>query len=111
MNREGKPPRLRQLRWLARNLFEDAATPPCGDARRGISLNWNWFTASGLVFPLHQTQGVSPGQTQGLRPGLNSSAASRVILNSLREWLSERVGSRPFGAIDLPGEASQRGTT
>src|SRR2546425_4651855 len=100
MNREGKPPRLRQLRWLARNLFEDAATPPCGDARRGISLNWNWFTASGLVFPLHQTQ--------GLRPGLNSSAASRVILNSLREWLVQRVRSRHCGSIDLQWEPSHR---
>src|SRR5439155_20831430 len=29
----------------ARNLLDDAATPPCGDARRGITLDSNLFTA------------------------------------------------------------------
>ena len=36
--RKGKPPRLRRLRWLREIYFDDAATPPCGDARRGITL-------------------------------------------------------------------------
>src|SRR5437773_12329527 len=30
----------------ARNFIDDAATPPCGDARRGITLDSNLFTAS-----------------------------------------------------------------
>src|SRR5213594_3910338 len=29
----------------ARNFIDDAATPPCGDARRGITLDSNSFTA------------------------------------------------------------------
>jgi len=29
----------------ARNFLDDAATPPCGDARRGITLDSNLFTA------------------------------------------------------------------
>src|SRR5204863_4402601 len=37
MNPKGKPPRLRLLRWLRQIFFDDAATPPCGDARRGIT--------------------------------------------------------------------------
>ena len=36
--RKGKPPRLRRLRWLRDIYFDDAASPPCGDARRGITL-------------------------------------------------------------------------
>jgi len=32
----GKPPRLRD-QWMLRDIFLLAATPPCGDARRGIS--------------------------------------------------------------------------
>src|SRR5882724_10030991 len=28
----------------ARNFLDDAATPPCGDARRGITLDSNLFT-------------------------------------------------------------------
>src|SRR5206468_10126561 len=30
----------------ARNLLDDAATPPCGDARRGITLDSNLFHSS-----------------------------------------------------------------
>src|SRR5439155_21923955 len=37
MNPKGKPPRLRLLRWLRQIFFDDAATPPCGGARRGIT--------------------------------------------------------------------------
>src|SRR5437867_13350815 len=37
MNPKGKPPRLRLLRWLRQIFFDDAATPPCSDARRGIT--------------------------------------------------------------------------
>ena len=33
---KGKPPRLRPLRRLRAILSVGAATPPCGDARRGI---------------------------------------------------------------------------
>src|SRR5436309_13894774 len=29
----------------ARNFLDDAATPPCGRARRGITLDFNLFTA------------------------------------------------------------------
>src|SRR6266699_518223 len=46
MNPKGKPPRLRLLRWLRQIFFDDAATPPCGGARRGITLDSNFFTAS-----------------------------------------------------------------
>src|SRR5436853_6160504 len=37
MNPKGKPPRLRLLWWLRHIFFDDAATPPCGGARRGIT--------------------------------------------------------------------------
>src|SRR5437867_8288431 len=37
LNPKGKPPRLRLLRWLRQIFFDDAATPPCGGARRGIT--------------------------------------------------------------------------
>src|SRR6266516_4619553 len=37
MNPKGKPPQLRLLRWLRQIFFDDAATPPCGGARRGIT--------------------------------------------------------------------------
>src|SRR6188474_974723 len=30
----------------SRNFFDDAATPPCGDARRGLALDSNLFTPS-----------------------------------------------------------------
>src|SRR5436190_1514407 len=39
----GKPPRLRLLRRLRGILFDDAATPPCLDARRGV------LTATSLI--------------------------------------------------------------
>src|SRR5438093_10102848 len=42
MRTKGKPPRLRQLRWLREILLDDADTPPCGDARRGIALDSNF---------------------------------------------------------------------
>src|SRR5207249_7875917 len=37
MNPKGKPPRLRLLRWHRQIFFDDAATHPCGSARRGIT--------------------------------------------------------------------------
>src|SRR5437763_15156807 len=37
MNPKGKPPRLRLLRWLRQIFSDDAATLPCGGARRGIT--------------------------------------------------------------------------
>src|SRR5213593_1637175 len=37
MDAKGKPPRLRPLRSLRDIFLDDAATPPCGDARRGIT--------------------------------------------------------------------------
>src|SRR5204862_6778318 len=46
INPKGKPPRLRLLRWLRQIFFDDAATPPCGGARRGITPDSNFFTAS-----------------------------------------------------------------
>src|SRR6266850_6512325 len=30
------------------NVTAGDIPPPCGDARRGISLNWSWFTAGPL---------------------------------------------------------------
>src|SRR5687767_13583021 len=34
----GKPPRPRCQRMLRNNVYTRAATPPCGDARRGLRL-------------------------------------------------------------------------
>jgi hypothetical protein len=42
----GKPPRPRYQRKLRDVFFDRSATPPCGDARRGIALDANFFTAS-----------------------------------------------------------------
>src|SRR5439155_10998377 len=40
-----KPPLIAASASVAaRNLLDDAATPPCGDARRGITLDSNLFT-------------------------------------------------------------------
>src|SRR5262249_14202799 len=37
METKGKPPGLRRASVAARNSLDDAATPPCGDARRGTT--------------------------------------------------------------------------
>jgi hypothetical protein len=43
---EGKPLRPRDNRRLRDYLFDRSDTPPCGDARRGISAPVNLFTGS-----------------------------------------------------------------
>ena len=55
----------------ARNFVDDAATPPCGDARRGIALYCNSFTPS-------MTAGfiVADGKTGGHRPPLQQPNGS-----------------------------------
>src|SRR5438105_14927723 len=41
-----KPAPVASVSVAARRFLDDATTPPCGDARRGIVLDSNLFTAS-----------------------------------------------------------------
>src|SRR6266516_1272998 len=55
------------LGLAARNFLDDAATPPCGRARRGITLDSNLFTA-----PMTARISLNLGRTGGHRPPLQS---------------------------------------
>src|SRR5437667_1836150 len=71
MNPKGKPPRLRLLRWLRQIFFDDAATPPCGGARRGITPYHNSFTPSGWFVQLPIIGGLNqPPRLRRLRRGI-----------------------------------------
>src|SRR3989441_6731384 len=43
---KGKPPPAASASVATRNFLDDAASPPCGDARRGITRHCNSFTPS-----------------------------------------------------------------
>src|SRR3989440_1525043 len=58
----GKPSRLRLLRRLRGIFFDDAATPPCLDARRGV-----------LPFPQLPVPCTHPVQFPSLSPAITSS--------------------------------------
>src|SRR5262245_9753659 len=40
---KGKPPRLRPIRWLREIFLMTQPSPPCGDARRGLSLYFQYI--------------------------------------------------------------------
>src|SRR5205823_7026659 len=59
----------------ARNFIDDAATPPCGDARRGITLDSNSFTA-----PMNAVLFTDPGPAYCSPLAPYTTPALRTIL-------------------------------
>src|SRR5439155_9682879 len=71
----GKPPRPRDQRRLRDILFDRSATPPCGDARRGMALLENGLSSAiRLVAAVLTLASVSLSQT----PTKVSASASNV---------------------------------